>query len=178
MLSRSEASPGCRAEPRSCHAALRLSISWLLPLGAQVEPLRVRRLDQGHFLRPRPALDLLLSGDGSQYVRRGFEVDKERQVVLPGETAAELLLMLVDAPLQVVCYAQVDGSRDVRHDVDVVLVEGGHPLKPVTLRERSCDASLRLSMTWHTFLQYAVHHRRTSDRSGRSSPRSGRAHRD
>ena len=93
-----------------------------LPTCCKVFPLWIDRLNQVNLLRAQPTLDVLLTLDSGCDIMGFFVIDQNRQVVLAGEPLDQLLLVLVDATLQVVCNADVQCMRAIGHQIDKVVM--------------------------------------------------------
>ena len=57
-------------------------------------PLRIHRINQLDLLFPRSGLDLFLARDGITYVCIKFKIHKFVNIIAPGETGYQLLLVL------------------------------------------------------------------------------------
>lgn len=73
----------------------------VVPIRAQVLPFRVFGSDQLKFLASSPALDLLLTRECCLSILGCLVVDEPRDVVFAGEAWCELVLVFVDAALEV-----------------------------------------------------------------------------
>jgi hypothetical protein len=94
----------------------------LTPVRGQVIPRRVLALDQPHFLFATPALQLLLAGDGVLKPSMLFVVHEPVSLVAAGKTAKFAAAMLQNSCDQIVGHADVQHSRLVGEDVNVVTV--------------------------------------------------------
>ena len=74
------------------------------PVGSQIFPVTVDRLDEGHLLGSEPAFDLFLASDGGTDIGRARVIDQPVNVVAARESRDLLVLVLVDAALQIVAW--------------------------------------------------------------------------
>lgn len=80
------------------------------PIGGEVRPTRILRIDQRHAFLTPPTLDLLLASNRKPYIAENLEVDQARYVVLAAEAGHRLLLMLQGARLNVVSHTRVQNA--------------------------------------------------------------------
>ena len=80
---------------------------------------RVEFIYQLHLLFPSPMLDLLFAGDGRGRSPESLEMNQPVQAILFREAFQRLGLMLPDATMQGVGYADIERSVSfVREDID------------------------------------------------------------
>jgi hypothetical protein len=91
-------------------------------LDGEVLPRGILTLDQRNLLRSVPALELLLSIDGFEHLIEYFEIDQAMAAVFLAETIHQIVLMFIDAPLQIIRHSNVDYPRLAGDDVDAVAV--------------------------------------------------------
>ena len=112
-------------------------LSVCAPLGQQIPPVRVGRLNQLKLPRPRPLLQTLLARDGFNRVGEGFDVDETMDRVLSREAVDGPGTMFGQASLKVARDPDVERATrpagenanvKLAHYVSVRLV--GPPVKP------------------------------------------------
>lgn len=91
----------------------------MLPVLAEVLPGGVSGLDQRQLLLATPAFELLFAAYGLIDILKGFEPDKTRAAIVPGETGDGATLVLVHSPPQIIGDAAVENVRAACHEVDV-----------------------------------------------------------
>ena len=87
--------------------------------------LRIHVANERKLFLAAPALDLFLSTYGIPDIAIGLEVDKPDNFILLCEATLQLLLVLRNAALKVVCNAGVKHSAWVGKNVDMVESHGG-----------------------------------------------------
>ncbi len=88
------------------------------PVLSQVLPTRIELLNQGNFLFPPPAFDLLLTRDGHLNVLMAFVIDQAMALVFLGETFDGVVLVLVNTALEESGDANVKRSRSAGKNVN------------------------------------------------------------
>jgi hypothetical protein len=86
---------------------------------AQVIPLWIKRLNQGHFLRAAPALDFLLSRNCGPNAGVGFKPNELRHIVFLREAGNELFLVLKDSLGKLPRHPKVEHTRFASHEINV-----------------------------------------------------------
>jgi len=90
------------------------------PIGGEVAPAGICRLDECHFLGSNPAFDLLFAGNCAARSAIHFIKDQTRQVVLPGEAVERFVFVLGNTPLEIICDSDIEHPRCVRKDIDEI----------------------------------------------------------
>src|SRR5579863_478341 len=119
-------SSGARDIPVICCCRL----VFITPVFGQVLPARIHRFDEFYLLAQPPGFDFLFAGNGGIGIEETFAVDEASQVVTPGESEYEFVLVLPDAMQKISGYPYVQNSRAwvIGHDVDVELLGRAHHL--------------------------------------------------
>ena len=96
----------------------------------QIPPRGIHISNEGNLLLPPPLLDLLLAGDGVQYIGKCFEVNESINRIARSEALIASDRVLGRTPLHVVADANVERSRETRQNVDKENSAGGSHAPP------------------------------------------------
>jgi hypothetical protein len=89
----------------------------------QILPVRILRVNETHFPRPRPMLDGFFALNCGPDVVMVFEIDKAFERVPLGETVNQAFAVCVDTRNEIACNAGIENTvTTIGHDVD----ETGH----------------------------------------------------
>jgi hypothetical protein len=132
----------CHPEPRRRRGTSPTAVEELLP---QIFPQRIQRPDQRIFLFAAPTLDLFLSCDGIANITVIFVVDEAIQLGLLCKTLNCSILVLANAPLEIIRHARVqDDSTAIGHHINE---EDLHSICGVSAPPTVAVPSARLGMT-------------------------------
>src|ERR1700722_2552635 len=85
-----------------------------------IQPRGVLPLNQGNLLRPRPTLQLLLTGDSVMDKRVSFKPDQPVAVVLLGMSLESSLLILPGSNFDLTSHANINVMTSASHNVAVI----------------------------------------------------------
>jgi hypothetical protein len=89
----------------------------------EINPFRVRPLNQSSFPFPAPFLELLFSQNGILRVIIAFIPDKLVYAVARRKTSDQLVLVLMDVTNKIIRHSDMEGAvLSTCHDVDVIQV--------------------------------------------------------
>jgi hypothetical protein len=83
------------------------NLATLQDLIIEIIPVGIAFLNESHFPRAVPFLDLFFALDRRTHVLARFEIDQVVNPILPGKAIREVMLVFVNSFYQFACYAYV-----------------------------------------------------------------------
>src|SRR6202035_3500311 len=98
----------------------------LIPVAAQIIPLRISGFDQRHSLRRSPGFYFLLASDSIAHVFKHVRIHQAINVVLGSKPWNQLLLVFFEPAPKIVGDASVKRARGIRDYVHVIMLFSAH----------------------------------------------------
>ena len=116
----------------------------VVPVFAQIKPLRIHRLDQHNLLFPAPTLELLFAIDCLVNLIVRLPIKKPLDIVVIREARNTVKLVLECPLVQVACHSDVECAGNAAHDVNTITSSSAHEGIGVLRLSASSQAKKRL----------------------------------